>query len=96
VWEILHDAGINPAPERNSQTWAAFLRSQAEAILAADFLETVTDRQHLAEVFGMSEPTALRYADAARQRLHPGVELHPRFTANSRTRDSVNACRPVI
>jgi putative transposase len=42
VWEILHEAGIDPAPERISTTWATFLRSQAEAILAADFLDTVT------------------------------------------------------
>jgi transposase len=42
VWEILKDAGIDPAPERSSQTWPAFLRSQAEAILAADFFEAVT------------------------------------------------------
>ena len=26
VWEILHHAGIDPAPERSSTTWAAFLR----------------------------------------------------------------------
>jgi transposase len=42
VWEILHANGIEPAPEREHQTWAAFLRSQAHAILAADFLETRT------------------------------------------------------
>jgi putative transposase len=42
VWEILRDAGIDPAPERTSQTWATFLRSQADAILAADFFEVVT------------------------------------------------------
>ena len=42
VWEILTDAGIDPAPQRTSDTWAAFLRSQADAILAADFFETVT------------------------------------------------------
>jgi putative transposase len=24
VWEILHDAGIDPAPQRTSHTWAAF------------------------------------------------------------------------
>jgi putative transposase len=44
VGEILKDAGIDPAPQRSGQTWAAFLRSQADAILAADFLETVTSR----------------------------------------------------
>jgi putative transposase len=42
VWEILKDAGIDPAPERTSDSWAAFLHSQAEAILAADFFEAVT------------------------------------------------------
>ena len=42
VWEILRDAGIDPAPERSSTTWADFLRSQAEALLACDFFETVT------------------------------------------------------
>src|SRR5690349_20087253 len=39
VWEILKDAGIEPAPDRTSTTWATFLRSQAEAILAADFFD---------------------------------------------------------
>lgn len=42
VWEILHDAGIDPAPGRSSTTWADFLRSQAEVLLACDFFETVT------------------------------------------------------
>jgi putative transposase len=41
VWEILKEAGIDPAPERNSSTWADFLRSQADALLACDFVETV-------------------------------------------------------
>ena len=39
---ILRDAGIDPAPERTSATWASFLRSQAGALLACDFFETVT------------------------------------------------------
>jgi putative transposase len=42
VWEILRQAGIDPAPERACTTWAGFLRSQADALLACDFLETVT------------------------------------------------------
>jgi hypothetical protein len=42
VWKILREAGVDPAPERASTTWAAFLRSQAEALLACDFFETVT------------------------------------------------------
>jgi len=42
VWQILTDARIDPAPQRTSDTWATFLRAQAEAIIAADFFETVT------------------------------------------------------
>jgi transposase len=42
VWEILKEAGIDPAPERSCTTWADFLRSQADVLLACDFLETVT------------------------------------------------------
>ncbi len=32
---------LDPAPDRTSQGWATFLRTQAEAILATDFFETV-------------------------------------------------------
>jgi hypothetical protein len=42
VWEILHTAGIDPRTATHPTTWAAFLRSRAEAIIAADFFETVT------------------------------------------------------
>ncbi len=37
IWEILRTNGIDPAPRRTGPTWAQFLRSQAEAILACDF-----------------------------------------------------------
>ena len=42
VWEILKTNGIQPSPQRDHQTWPAFLRSQAHAIIAADFFETRT------------------------------------------------------
>lgn len=42
VWQILKDAGIDPAAKRTSTTWSAFLRSQADALLACDFFETST------------------------------------------------------
>ena len=42
VWQMLKEAGIDPAPERAASTWADFLHSQADALLACDFLETVT------------------------------------------------------
>jgi putative transposase len=41
-WEILQQAGVDPAPERTTATWVSFLRSQADALLACDFFETVT------------------------------------------------------
>ena len=42
VWEILNKYGIAPAPDRPHTTWAGFLRSQAEAIVACDFLTATT------------------------------------------------------
>ena len=42
VWQILKDAGIDPASDRTSTTWTDFLRSQAEALLACDFFEVPT------------------------------------------------------
>src|SRR5256885_15000130 len=41
VWEMLREAGIEPAPDRAATTWAQFLRSQANALLAADFIQTI-------------------------------------------------------
>ena len=60
VWEILHDAGIDPAPERSSTTWADFLRSQAEALLACDFFETVTLSGARLHVFAVIEHASRR------------------------------------
>src|SRR3954463_11798306 len=42
VWEILRTAGVDPAPDRAATTWTQFLRSQAEALLAAEFNRTIT------------------------------------------------------
>jgi transposase InsO family protein len=42
VWQILKDAGIDPAPERTTTTWSVFLRSQADALMSCDFFETTT------------------------------------------------------
>jgi transposase len=42
VWEILHDAGIDPAPRRAGPTWRQFLAAQAAGILAVDFLHVDT------------------------------------------------------
>jgi hypothetical protein len=70
VWEILKDAGIPPAPERTSSTWADFLRSQADALLACDFFETVTLSGARLYVFAFIERTGRRIRIL-------GVTAHP-------------------
>ena len=42
VWQILHDAGIDPAPRRSGPTWRQFLTAQAHGILAVDFVHVGT------------------------------------------------------
>jgi transposase InsO family protein len=42
VWQILHDARIDPAPRRSGPTWKQFLTAQACGILAADFVHVDT------------------------------------------------------
>lgn len=70
VWEILKEAGIDPAPERASSTWADFLRSQADALLACDFFETVTLSGARLYVFAVIE-------HANRQIRILGATAHP-------------------
>ena len=42
VWQILHAAGIGPAPRRSGPTWKQFLTAQARGILAVDFVHVDT------------------------------------------------------
>jgi putative transposase len=42
VWQILHNAGIDPALRRTGPTWQQFLAAQARGILAADFVHSWT------------------------------------------------------
>ncbi len=42
VWAILKEAGIEPAPNRQSMSWAGFLRAQAASIVECDFLTVDT------------------------------------------------------
>jgi transposase InsO family protein len=42
VWEILHAAGVDPAPRRAGPTWRQFLAAHAHAIIACDFLVVET------------------------------------------------------
>jgi hypothetical protein len=53
LWEILKQEGVAPSPTRTSTTWAYFLRPQADALLACDFIEAITldgHRQHILAV----------------------------------------------
>src|SRR6266566_4286771 len=52
VWQILHAAGIDPAPRRMGPTWKQFLTAQALGILAVDFVhvDNVFLRQIYAQI----------------------------------------------
>lgn len=70
VWEILHAAGIDPAPRGAGPSWREFLAGQAHAIIACDFLvvETVLLRRLYMLVF----------IEHGTRRLHvAGVTTHP-------------------
>jgi len=42
VWQILHAAGIDPAPRRSGPTWRQFLSAQARGVVAVDFVHVDT------------------------------------------------------
>jgi putative transposase len=42
VWEIVHAAGVDPAPRRAGPAWRQFLTAQARAIIACGFLVVET------------------------------------------------------
>lgn len=60
VWEILKEHGAPPAPERHSSTWADFLRSQAEALLACDLFVVRTLTGARLYVFAVIEHSTRR------------------------------------
>ncbi|MBB5803394.1 transposase [Saccharothrix ecbatanensis] len=70
VWQILHDAGIDPVPRRCGPSWREFLTAQAQGIIAADFL-------HLDTVLG-KRLYVLAFLEHGTRRLHiTGVTAHP-------------------
>ncbi len=70
VWETLKANGISPAPRRTGPTWAQFLRSQAEAILACDFFSV--------DLPGGTQAHVLTVIEHATRRIRIlGVTLHP-------------------
>jgi putative transposase len=70
VWEILHTAGIDPAPRRSGPTWRQFLHAQAAGILAVDFLHV--DTVLLKRLY------VLVFIEHGTRRMHlGGVTAHP-------------------
>jgi putative transposase len=101
VWQILHDAGIDPAPHRSGPTWRQFLTAQAKAVLAVDFVQVDTvflrgiyaliavehgsRRAHLAGV--TAHPTGAWTTQAARNLLMDLADRATRVTFLLRDRD---------
>jgi putative transposase len=70
VWQILKDAGINPAPTRSGQAWRMFLGAQPKTILAADFF-------HVDTVF-LRRLYVLFLIEHGTRRVHlAGITAHP-------------------
>ncbi|MGH3260113.1 MAG: integrase core domain-containing protein [Streptosporangiaceae bacterium] len=70
VWQILKDAGIDPAPRRSGQTWRAFLEAQAKTIAAVDFF-------HVDTVF-LRRLYVLFFIEYGTRRVHlAGITAHP-------------------
>jgi len=70
VWNILHRAGVDPAPGRDGPTWRRFCSTQAKTMLACDFTHVDTVLLRRLYVFFVIE--------VGTRRVHLlGVTRHP-------------------
>ncbi len=70
VWTILKNAGFDPAPGWNSESWPTFLHSQAAGIMACDFftVDTILLRRYY----------VLFFVELDRRRVHlAGITTNP-------------------
>lgn len=81
VWQILKDAGIDPASERIPTTWSTFLRSQASTLLACDFFETYTQSGTRQYVLAIIEHTS-RQVRILGTTAHPTADWVTQTTKN--------------
>jgi hypothetical protein len=87
---------IDPAPERACSTWVDFLRSQADALLACDFLEAVTLTGTRMYVFAVIEHASRRIRILGAT-PHPTASWVTQAAKNQsiRARTASAACRSV-
>jgi putative transposase len=70
IWAILRRHGIEPAPRRAELSWSQFLRAQASAIIACDFLTV--------ETVWLRRLYVLFFIELANRRVHfGGVTANP-------------------
>jgi putative transposase len=70
VWQILHEAGIDPAPRRSGPTWRQFLTAQTKATVAVDFVHVDTVR--LTRIYAL-----IAVEHGFRRAYLAGVTAHP-------------------
>ena len=70
VWQILHDAGIDPPPRRAGPSWRQFLTAQAKAVLAVDFVHV--DTVLLRRIYAL-----IAVEHGSRRTFLVGVSAHP-------------------
>lgn len=93
VWENFKKHGIQPAPRRTGPSWADFLRSQAQAIIACDFFTVDLLDGSKAYVLAVIEHATRRIPrryHAPHQRLgHPTAPKPPAGRRRHRRPDQV-------